>query len=101
MGDEIDQSSEEDIDDVEQKGNNISDTVMSDEAAETDSDLLDPEDRAVLESDESDEADDIDDGDESDDETGDFSDGVDTGTTENDGSPDRAGDTLGSALPPD
>jgi hypothetical protein len=101
MGDEIYQSHEEDIDDIEQKGNNISDTVMSDEAAETDSDLLDPEDRAVLESDDSDEADDTDDGDESNDETGDFSDGVDTGTTQNDDSLDRAGDTLGSGLSPD
>lgn len=101
MGEEIHQSHEEDIDDVEQKGNNISDTVMSDEAAETDSDLLDPEDRAVLESDDSDDLDDLDDGDESDDETGDLSHGVDTGTTEDDDPPDRAGDTLGSSLPTD
>jgi len=78
------------IDDEQHKRNNNSDTVMSTTATDTDSDLLDPEDRAVLESDDTDEADEPAGDSESEDEAGDVSDGIDPRTTEIDNTPDRA-----------
>lgn len=97
---ETDVDDEEYIDDEQQTGNNNSDTVMSTTDTDTAADLLDPEDRAVLES-EADETDEPAGDGESEYETGDVQDGIDTGTTEIDGPPDRASDPQGSALPPD
>lgn len=101
MGDseEIDVENETYIDEAQQKRNNNSDTVMSESLDDTAADLLDEEDRAVLES-EADETDEPE-GDEIEDEAGDVQDGIDTGTTEIDGPPDRGSDSQGSALSPD
>jgi hypothetical protein len=86
------------VDEEQEERNNNSDTVMSDSNSDA-SDLLDPEDQAVLESaDETDEdSSDVD----SEHETDQLSDGVDTRTTEIDDPLDREGNPLGSGIPAD
>lgn len=85
------------VDEEQEERNNISDTVMSDSNSVA-SDLLDPEDQAVLESaDETDELSSVD----SEHETSQFSNGVDTRTTEIDNPLDREGHPLGSGIPAD
>lgn len=100
MGDseETDVENEEYIDEEEQTGNNNSDTVMSADDMDTAADLLDDEDRAVLESDdETDEST----GDDINDEAGHVPDGVDTGTAQDNDPTDRSSDQSGIVVSTD